>query len=297
MIAFHGDKKVKARYLKRVRDHMAADELVRGTGFDPSTNKGCAVGCTLNDYNHVKYETELGIPEWLARLEDRIFEGMNLEKSRTWPEKFLRAIWTGADLEQAAVPIICMILEHSITSIRTVNYATVKFPQVKATIEQTEAAVAKMIHCHREGLDLSEARLLLTAAAKAAAEVAAGLTGLDVGWANELVELAAESVAWVAWAAARSAGSAAWAAEWAARSAGSAAEWAAERSAAEWAAESAEWAAGSAAWAAGSAAWLTGWSAVWAVEAAARSAAYDYYADEVLSILRKIRPTTEGGKS
>lgn len=31
MLAFHGDKKVKAKYLKRVRMHAKADEIIKGT--------------------------------------------------------------------------------------------------------------------------------------------------------------------------------------------------------------------------------------------------------------------------
>jgi hypothetical protein len=75
---------------------MAADNLVRGIGWE--NGKGCAVGCTLEDYKHSRYETELGIPEWLAGVEDTLFEGMSVEKSKTWPEMFLSSIKVGDDL-------------------------------------------------------------------------------------------------------------------------------------------------------------------------------------------------------
>ena len=89
-LSFHDDQAVKSRYLARVRAHIAADELIRGVGWDGS--KGCAVGCALHAYDHSLYPPELGLPEWLGHLEDTIFERMSEAKSRTWPEDFLLSI-------------------------------------------------------------------------------------------------------------------------------------------------------------------------------------------------------------
>ena len=72
--------------------------------------KACAVGCAVHSLNvklgkeyrtsdHSVYEKELGIPEWLAHLEDTIFEGLPKEEAKLWPEKFLSAIPVGTDLE------------------------------------------------------------------------------------------------------------------------------------------------------------------------------------------------------
>ena len=96
LIAFHGKKETKSFYLNRVKEHRIKDELLqRATG---ENGKGCAVWCTLNKYEHASYETELGIPIVLARLEDGIFEALSVEKSQKWPERFLKAIKPGADL-------------------------------------------------------------------------------------------------------------------------------------------------------------------------------------------------------
>ena len=97
MIAYHGKPEIKETYLKRVRDHRAADQLVQNYGYWKD-GKGCAVGCTLHSGNHAAYETELGIPQQLARLEDRTFEGLPQAEARLWPERFLEAIPVGADL-------------------------------------------------------------------------------------------------------------------------------------------------------------------------------------------------------
>src|SRR5688572_29874601 len=96
MQAFHNDPKIKEKYLKRVKAHQAADEIIHGQYWEEG--KGCAVGCTIHSNKHASYEKELGIPEVLARLEDRIFEGMSNGHSKEWPVKFLSVIRTGADL-------------------------------------------------------------------------------------------------------------------------------------------------------------------------------------------------------
>ena len=101
LIAYHGDPAIKEKYLARVEAHRLADEILQGFGywFD---GKGCAVGCTLHGDDHGDYESELGIPEPIARLEDVIFEGLPVELARAWPSRFLAAIKPSADLSQVA---------------------------------------------------------------------------------------------------------------------------------------------------------------------------------------------------
>ncbi len=68
MLAYHNDPAVKALYLARVRAHRLADNLIQGTTW--TDGKGCAIGCTLESYDHRRYPIELGIPTVLAHLED-----------------------------------------------------------------------------------------------------------------------------------------------------------------------------------------------------------------------------------
>ena len=96
LLAYHGDPEIKDKYLKRVRAHAAADQLVKGQYWQDG--KGCAVGCTVHSSSHMAYETELGIPIVLARLEDCIFESLDNAASKEWPERFLAAAKPGADL-------------------------------------------------------------------------------------------------------------------------------------------------------------------------------------------------------
>lgn len=98
MKAFYNDPAIKQLYLDRVTAHEKADEIIKGAHWQ--NGKGCAVGCTIHSGLHLSYETELGIPEVLAQLEDYFFEGLSNEEAKTWPRRFLSAIKVGADLSQ-----------------------------------------------------------------------------------------------------------------------------------------------------------------------------------------------------
>lgn len=104
--AFHGSQEIKEKYLARLAEHRRLDQLVQGDGWNEETHKGCAVGCTLDRYDHKGFETELGIPIQLAQLNDSIFEGLKLGKALAWPERFLRAIPVGADLSLVITQVV-----------------------------------------------------------------------------------------------------------------------------------------------------------------------------------------------
>ena len=68
LLAYHGNLAVKSKYVCRMKAHVDADEIVRRVYWDG--NRGCAVGCTVHSDDHGAYETELGMPEWFAHLEE-----------------------------------------------------------------------------------------------------------------------------------------------------------------------------------------------------------------------------------
>jgi hypothetical protein len=111
MLAFHNDPGVKAHYLARVHAHAAADEIIHGQYWE--RGKGCAVGCTIHSSAHKNYETELGIPIMLARLEDRLFEGMTNGKSKEFPARFLEVIQPGADLSRVGWQFLHWLGQHA----------------------------------------------------------------------------------------------------------------------------------------------------------------------------------------
>ena len=95
--AFHGRSATKQKYLKRLRSHMLADQILQGYGCWKN-GKGSAVGCTVHGTLFAAYETELGIPAQLAGLVDSFFESISTDMSKVWPERFLSAIPVGANL-------------------------------------------------------------------------------------------------------------------------------------------------------------------------------------------------------
>jgi hypothetical protein len=209
MKAFHNDKKVKKKYLSRVQAHAKADEIIKGKYWEEG--KGCAVGCTIHSSNHNAYETELGIPEWLAHVEDMIFEALPVKRAMKWPEEFLSSIPLGADLEQVKAPFLIFILESVLE-----KFDHKKFPYVKA-------AIYTVIGLYRSGeTDFEKFRSAVEAAWAARAATWAPEAGAGAGAAAWAAEVAAEAAfgkvsgaAYPAmWAAAEAAfGKASWAAE------------------------------------------------------------------------------------
>lgn len=98
LTAFHGSELVKDAVLAQLQGHYEADEIVKGVYWE--SGKGCAVGCTVHSGAHASYETQFGIPQLLARLEDGIFEAMDYAVAREWPLRFMRAVPVGADLSE-----------------------------------------------------------------------------------------------------------------------------------------------------------------------------------------------------
>jgi hypothetical protein len=218
MTSFHNDPTIKEKYLARVRMHRAADNLIQGTGWE--YGKGCAVGCTLENYSHSRYPIELGLPEWLAFLEDHIFEALSTDDAMAWPEAFLSAIPVG--VSERNMDILRDQFQIFWLTRQKTQIDQDKYPHVVTAIDGTIAL-----------LDAAIAGEEPERAAWSAAESAARNAAARVAWSESAAESAARNVARNAWSAARSA---AWsaacrAAESAARNAWSAAESAADEEA------------------------------------------------------------------
>ncbi len=186
--AFHNDPAVKKKYLARVAAHRKADELIQGDGW--TGTKGCAVGCTLNAYDHSRYPIELGIPEWLARVEDKIFEGLSPTEAKKWPEAFLKAIKPGANLERAKGPFLIFVLKSALK-----QFDHKQFPNVKKAVDGSIALWKRKDIGSAEWNEAAEAEAWAARAAAGAAWAAAAAAGAEA-WAA-----AAEAAGAEAWAA------------------------------------------------------------------------------------------------
>jgi hypothetical protein len=199
MKTFHNDQKIKDKYVARVQSHMEADAIIQGTGWE--NGKGCAVGCTLENYNPKQYEIELGIPNWLAHLEDRIFEGLPNKEAQKFPLQFLQSMPVGVSVEDF-YKLRCDL-----------DYKRLAKLLKNLTEENNEWGVKAAIEeCMRLNGEYTEAKDDKWSAARAAAWSA-------VRGVAESARAAAESAAWsavrgVAESARAAAESAAWSAAW-----------------------------------------------------------------------------------
>ncbi len=201
LITYKGDKKLKTLFVNEVKWHEKNDALIKGTYGTGSNGdwKGCAVGCSIHSLNrklgkdyktndHSVYEKELGIPEWLARLEDTIFEGLPEKEAKLWPAAFAEAVPVGVNLDPVKWKFCAFILKENIERVLKLDIKD----ELK---EQVVKAIQGVLAVHENAIKTGK-------------------------W-DESAARSAES-------AARSARSAAWSAAWSAESAAESAAWSAE---------------------------------------------------------------------
>lgn len=179
MLSFHNDQAIKHKYVDRMRAHINADNLIRGTGW--KDGKGCAIGCTLENYDHKQYEIELGIPEWLARVKDKLHEGMSVKKSKKdrWPQLFLESILPGVSEKrferEVKGPFLIIVLKSALSS-----FDHKKFPDVVKAIygsialwKRQDIGSKEWLSAARDANDAAYAAARAARAAHAAAYAAA----------------------------------------------------------------------------------------------------------------------------
>ena len=187
LLSFHNDRKIKAKYLKRVRDHAKADEIIKGKYWE--NGKGCCVGCLIHGSDHSVFPTKdgPGWPEWLARLADTLFEKLPNGHSKSFPCRLTEAIPVGKDLEPVKWRFCSFILGENIERVKTLNIADGLKKKVIEAIEQCKK-------CHDDAIENGSAWSAARSAARSVASAA---------------ESAARSAAWSAAESAASAASAA----------------------------------------------------------------------------------------
>lgn len=110
--AYHGDPLIKAQYVERFNAHRATDSVIQGQGYINS--RGGFVGCTLGKYDYLLFSTELGWPEWLARLAEAIFEGLPKEDAVQFGTDLLDAVQVGCDLETVKIPFLIDLQQRNL---------------------------------------------------------------------------------------------------------------------------------------------------------------------------------------
>ena len=208
---YKNDAAFKAMFVAETIKHRKADELIKGTYGQGGngTFKGCAVGCAIETINnqlgksydnsdHSVLGEESLYPEWLAHLQDTIFEGLEESLSQTWPERFSKAIPVGVkftDLDKVKYQFCIYLLKENIKTVKSLDISDSLRTEVIDSIRQ-------VVKVHENALSTGEWD---GSAAQSAAESAAESAARYAMSAAESAEFAwsAWSVAWsVAWSAA-----------------------------------------------------------------------------------------------
>lgn len=187
MQAYKNDKKLKSDFIKEIKWHQDQDKIIQGSyGLGSNGDwKGCAVGCSIHSLNRIKdkkfttsdhsiYETELGIPEWLARLEDTIFEGLPVEEAKKWPLRFSKAINVGADLEPVKYKFCAYLMKENIDMVLKLDISD----ELK---EQVVKEIRDVLALHEEAIKTGE----WDGSAAGSAAGSAGSAGLAAWSAGE----------------------------------------------------------------------------------------------------------------
>ena len=195
----------KTRLIEITERHHAIDGmLIKGTyGKMNGSFKGCSVGCIMRDINpefngefdeniHEKVALEFGYPEWLVRLQDKIFEGLPDGENLDWHVQLSKAIPVNADWQK--------ILHQVHVAILRVSYRTAGSSKeaVQGVIDLHERVIAGESLCDGDwSAAESAAESAAWSAARSAAESAAWSAARSAAWsaAESAARSAAESAA------------------------------------------------------------------------------------------------------
>lgn len=134
MQAFHNDIAVKDKLIAHLKAHYDADEIIKGIYW--GNGKGCAIGCAIHSNDHGLYEKLFDIPEWLARVQDRIFEGLPNDKAKKWPLLFTKSVKIGVDLNKIKIPFLMFVVESNLY-----KFDHKEFPKAKEYIDNILSAL------------------------------------------------------------------------------------------------------------------------------------------------------------
>jgi hypothetical protein len=235
MKSFHSEPCLKAAVIDRLKEHQRLDQIIQRIYWDGT--RGCAIGCVLHSGDHLAYETQLGLPVFLAYMDEYIFERLPIQEAKSWPLRFIEAVPVGVDLDLVFPRFMHWLLSAPDGMRKHANGATLPIIDTLVTLYARRIeGIPFDVHAAWSAADAA------WSAARSAADAA------DAAWG---AADAARGAADVAWGAARSAADAADAAWGAARSAADAAD----------AARGGAWGAADVAWGAARSAGNEAWSA------------------------------------
>jgi hypothetical protein len=199
MISFWGEDCLKKAVIARVKEHQRLDQIIQGTYWDGA--RGCAIGCALHSGDHMAFETQLGLPVFIAYMDEHIFEQLPLQEAKLWPLRLIEALPVGVDLHLVFPRFMHWLLRDPHGMRESADART------RRIIDDLTLLYARRIH----GLLFDQASAEASAeAARACAEAARGRT-------RACAQASAWASAWAAWASVQAARVSAEASAWAAQ--------------------------------------------------------------------------------
>ena len=200
ILSYLNDKTLKNDMVEEMTMHQKQDALIKGSyGHMNGKFTGCAVGCGIRSLNvcrnlnianygdHGSYARALGIPEWLARLEDSMFENLPEKEAKEFPLKFIKAIPIGVDLEPVKWKFCAFILKE--------NIERVLLLKIKDELkEQVVSAIQGVLKLHEDAVKTGK----WNGSAESAARSAARSAESAARSAESAARSAARSAAWSA---------------------------------------------------------------------------------------------------
>jgi len=127
-------QEIKNELIAEGVQHRKQDLLIKGSFW--KGHKGCSVGCYVKtgDEPHAKLAKRSGMPEYMHRLQDIIFEGLPDKTRFHWSEVFFKAAPVGLSDEgynkNIKIPFLIYVLKSTLT---TFNH--IKNPDVKKAVD------------------------------------------------------------------------------------------------------------------------------------------------------------------
>jgi hypothetical protein len=124
MQAFHNSEEFKSELHALAIKHREQDQYIKGEyGKMNGKFKGCSVGCLVYNINqkegtdadfgdHAFLAEKLGVPEFICRLQDSIFENLPEPINTEWTERLINAIPVGANLEPILPRFLLRVLDR-----------------------------------------------------------------------------------------------------------------------------------------------------------------------------------------
>lgn len=153
MLSYHNDANLKDLIVQEMKNHQLNDQFIKGTYEEEIDGKfkGCAVGCAIDSFNiklgksylnndHEAFEEAIGVPQWLAYLQDRLFEKLPNEKSVQFAIDFLDSIPVGVNLNPVKWKFCAFILKDNID--RILNLGHISDEIQKRVVEVTQRALS-----------------------------------------------------------------------------------------------------------------------------------------------------------